>query len=153
MIEIERKFLVRGAAWRPDVHKAQRIEQGYIDATGATVRVRLLDEKGFLTLKGPTKGISRVEYEYEVPVQDAREMLGKLCGVTLKKTRHHIMVGPHEWVIDEFDGTHRGLIMAEIELTAEDEVFEVPAWAGPEVSGDARYYNSNLIGQPTPPTE
>lgn len=153
MIEIERKFLVRGAAWRPLVHKAQRIEQGYMDTTGATVRVRILDEKAFLTVKGPTKGISRVEYEYEVPIQDAREMLDELCGVTLKKTRHHIMAGPHEWVIDEFDGTHHGLIMAEIELTAEDEPFDVPVWAGREVSDDGRYFNSNLIGQPTPPTE
>jgi len=153
MIEIERKFLVRGAAWRPDVHKAQRIEQGYLDTTGATVRVRIRDDQAFLTVKGPTKGISRLEYQYPVPVQDAREMLDELCGVTIRKTRHRIMVGPHEWVIDEFDGTHSGLVMAEIELTSEDEAFEVPAWAGREVSDDARYYNSNLIGQTTPPTE
>ncbi len=153
MIEIERKFLVRGASWRPDVHKAQRIEQGYLDTNGATVRVRIRDEQAFLTVKGPTKGISRAEYQYEIPVQDAREMIDGLCGTTIKKTRHRIMVGPHEWVVDEFDGAHSGLIMAEIELSSEEEEFELPDWAGREVSDDARYYNSNLIGRPTPPTE
>ena len=153
MIEIERKFLVRGDAWRADVHKRQRIEQGYLDTKGATVRVRVRDDQAFLTVKGPTRGISRSEFQYEIPVEDARQMISTLCGATIQKTRHRVMVADHEWVIDEFDGVHRGLIMAEIELGSEDEAFERPDWAMREVSHDARYYNSNLIGAPTPPTE
>lgn len=157
MLEIERKFLVRGDAWRHAAHVSQRIEQGYVSSGGApgvTVRVRIRDDKAFLTLKGPTAGITRAEYQYAIPVEDAREMLDTLCaGGTLRKTRHRVMVGGLEWVVDEFDGDHRGLVMAEIELTSEDQEFERPEWAHREVSDDVRYYNSNLIGQPAPPTE
>lgn len=153
MVEIERKFLVRGDDWRSAVHKAQSIEQGYLDTLGATVRVRVRDDQAFLTVKGPTRGITRSEFQYEIPVGDAREMLATLCGKTIKKTRHRVMVGEHEWVVDEFDAPHQGLILAEIELQSETEPFKLPDWAAREVSDDPRYYNSNLIAAVTPPTE
>jgi CYTH domain-containing protein len=153
--EIERKFLVdHNSDWRAEAVESKQISQGYIPTLpGATVRVRVKGEAGFLTIKGPTKGISRSEFEYSIPAEDAREMLETLCqGRAIHKIRHVIHHGGHEWTVDEFLGDHDGLLLAEIELGSEDEAFDLPKWATREVSHDSRYFNSNLIGAETPPT-
>ncbi len=143
--EIERKFLVVGDSWRAEAVSSHRLDQGYVRSPDATVRIRTVDESGFVTLKGKTVGVSRSEFEYEVPFEDAVAMLEEYCGARrLTKVRHVVMVGAHEWVVDEFDGKHAGLVLAEIELTHEDESFELPDWAGAEVSDDPQYYNSSL---------
>ena len=134
--EIERKFIVRGD-FSADVFNSQRIVQGYICAVpGRTVRVRIRGEKGFLTIKGPSdeKGLSRYEFEQEVPLADAEQLL-KLCEPgAIDKVRHLVRAGKHIWEVDVFHGANEGLVMAEIELASEDEVFEKPEWIGEEVS-------------------
>lgn len=153
-IEIERKFLVDGDRWRAAIERTQRLDQGYIRSEDATVRVRTIDDAGFITLKGKTTNVSRSEFEYEIPLADAVAMLDEFCGACrLTKRRHTVTVGDHEWVIDEFDGQHEGLVMAEIELEGEDEEFERPEWAGSEVSHDPRFYNSNLCRSSETPRE
>lgn len=148
--EIERKFIVKGD-FSADVFDAQRIVQGYIcSEPGRTVRVRIRGEKGFLTIKGPSdeKGLSRYEFEQEVPLADAEQLL-KLCEPgAIDKVRHLVRAGKHIWEVDVFHGANEGLVMAEIELASEDEVFEKPEWIGEEVSGDRRYYNSMLTKEP-----
>ena len=142
--EIERKFLV-------DVKKVsalkfsdeETIAQGYL-STEPTVRVRVKNNRGFLTIKSATVGIERKEFEYEIPSIDAEELL-ELCGArTLKKIRRKISYGGHVWEVDFFGGRHAGLILAEVELTSSDEVVDLPDWVTREVSGDVRYFNSNL---------
>lgn len=148
--EIERKFIVKGD-FSADVFDAQRIVQGYIcSEPGRTVRVRIRGEKGFLTIKGPSdeKGLSRYEFEQEVPLADAEQLL-KLCEPgAIDKVRHLVRAGKHIWEVDVFHGANEGLVMAEIELASEDEVFEKPEWIGEEVSGDRRYYNLMLTKEP-----
>lgn len=147
--EIERKFLIQGMEWRDEVERSEELDQGYIRSDDATVRVRTIDERGFITLKGPTTNVTRAEYEYEIPVEDAREMLEKFCGDRrIRKVRHTVIHEGHEWVIDEFMGANEGLLLAEIELDAEDESFAHPDWVGEEVSGEKRYYNSTLAQNP-----
>ncbi len=148
--EIERKFLVRGESWRDAVSEQRRIVQGYIAHTSnATVRVRVAGEKATLTLKGTSTGISRSEFEYEVPVDDALMMLDELAsGPVIDKVRHLIPVGSHTWELDVFDGDNAGLVMAEVELSDAEERFELPSWAGTEVSDDERFYNVNLASHP-----
>ncbi len=148
--EIERKFLVCGA-FKHKVFSSSRIAQGYICATsGRTVRVRLRDEKGFLTIKGPSdsQGMSRYEWEKEISSDEAHELM-KLClpGI-IDKTRYLVEYAGHTWEIDEFYGENEGLIMAEIELQSENEPFEKPDFIGEEVTGDPRYYNSHLMIHP-----
>lgn len=148
--EIERKFLVKGDFGKY-VTSSQRIVQGYIcSQPGRTVRVRIRGEKGFLTIKGASdeKGLSRHEFEYEIPLADGEELL-KLCEPgTIDKIRNLIPVGRHTWEVDVFHGDNEGLILAEIELAEENEPFERPEWLGREVSGDRRYYNSMLTKHP-----
>ena len=148
--EIERKFIVKGD-FSADVFDAQRIVQGYIcSEPGRTVRVRIRGEKAFLTIKGPSdeKGLSRYEFEQEVPLADAEQLL-KLCEPgAIDKVRHLVRAGKHIWEVDVFHGANEGLVMAEIELASEDEPFEKPDWIGEEVSGDRRYYNSMLTKEP-----
>ena len=148
--EIERKFLVAGDFSR-DVFDAGRIVQGYIcSQPGRTVRVRIRGTEGFLTIKGPSdeKGLSRYEFEQKIPLADAEELL-KLCEPgAIDKVRHLVRQGKHVWEIDVFHGVNEGLVIAEIELAAEDEPFERPEWLGAEVSGDKRYYNSMLTKHP-----
>ncbi len=148
--EIERKFLVKNDAWRAQVESASRISQGYLVADPqVTVRVRLRGDQAFLTIKGKAKGISRSEFEYPIPVADAQVMLqGLTTGPPVEKVRHLIPVGGHVWELDVFAGANAGLVMAEIELDAEDEAFELPDWAGDEVTGDPRYYNAYLVRHP-----
>ena len=150
-VEIERKFLVANDSWRAAVKKHGDYRQGYLASMvgNSSVRVRITDEHANLNIKSMTLGVTRQEYEYEIPLQDAREMLDKLCvGPVIKKTRHLVDYGNHTWEIDVFDGDNAGLIVAEIELGAEDEAFELPAWAGKEVSDDKRYYNVCLAQHP-----
>lgn len=148
--EIERKFLVSGD-FKSSSFKSTRIIQGYLSSVPErTVRVRLKGEKGFITIKGigSASGATRYEWEKEVPVDEINELL-LLCepGV-IDKTRYLVKSGEHTFEVDEFYGENEGLIVAEVELTAEDESFEKPAWLGKEVTGDVKYYNSMLMKNP-----
>jgi adenylate cyclase len=149
-IEVERKFLVVNDAWRDRVASRVHIMQGYLaNNAGLTVRVRLKGADAYLTIKGATQGVSRAEYEYPIPVEDAESLLRDLAiSPPVDKVRHEIRVGDHVWELDVFSGENEGLVMAEVELSSEDEVFEMPDWAGEEVSADPRYYNVNLARHP-----
>lgn len=154
MKEIERKFLVNDRIHAALAnHEPKTIRQGYIlDAEdGRTVRVRTKGIKGFLTIKGASEGISRSEFEYEIPYEDALALLDGFCPLTLEKDRYAITVGGKVWDVDVFHGKLAGLIVAEIELEDERERFELPEWAEKEVSDDARYYNVQLIRMERPP--
>jgi len=118
-----------------------------VNSPEKTIRVRTKGTKGFLTIKGPTVGISRAEYEYEIPVYEAEELIQQFAVKYIEKTRYEITVGKHTWEVDEFGGKLAGLMLAEIELAAEDELFERPEWVTLEVSEDVNYYNSNLINR------
>jgi adenylate cyclase len=146
-MEIERKFLVDKVLWALQAKPAgQKIIQAYlVNTPEKTIRVRTKGAKGFLTIKGPTIGISRAEYEYEIPVHEAEELIQQFAVQYIEKMRYEINVGKHVWEVDEFYGKHAGLMLAEIELTAEDELFERPEWVTIEVSEDVNYFNSNLI--------
>ena len=151
-VEIERKFLLSEKAghdaWRLGVEGVP-YAQGYLSrGTGRTVRVRIAGAKAFLTIKGPVTGISRTEFEYEIPVADARQLLPLCDGPVIEKIRHKIPHGRHIWEVDEFLGENAGLIVAEVELADEGDSVEMPAWIDREVTGDPRYYNSNLIVHP-----
>lgn len=148
--EIERKFLVSGD-YKSQAFAQSRIIQGYISsARGRTVRVRIRDGKGYLTIKGASNasGTSRYEWERELPLNEAEELM-KLCepGV-IDKTRYLVRSGAHVFEVDEFYGENEGLVVAEVELNAEDEAFVKPAFIGQEVTGDVRYYNSQLMKKP-----
>ncbi len=147
--EIERKFLVKGDEWRT-LATGTVYRQGYLSTKkGCTVRVRLVGDRGYLTIKGSTKGISRAEYEYPIPAQDAQEMLDNLCEPPLiEKTRYKIEFAGLTWEVDEFAGENQGLIVAEVELTDENQTIQLPDWIGKEVSDDPRYYNVNLTQHP-----
>ena len=147
-LEIERKFLVVSDAYRELASEVHTIEQGYIcRVPNGIVRVRVLDERAFITVKTRKVGIVRYEWEYEIPVAEAREMLAKVCGGSSVSKRRYIVptADGRRWEIDEFGGKHAGLVVAEIELPSENAPFERPGFIGGEVTGDARYYNSNLI--------
>ena len=146
--EIERKFLVKKELWRPK-DEGVAIAQGYLAADAArAVRVRLAGERACLTVKGPTKGIERLEFEYEIPPQDARAMLALCERPWIEKRRYRERYGAHIWEIDCFSGENEGLIVAEIELAHADEAFEAPPWLGEEVSEDSRYLNASLLRLP-----
>ena len=146
--EIERKFLVKSGSWR-EGPPGTRICQGYLCRDPErTVRVRVKGEKGYLTVKGATRGIERREFEYPVPREDAEALLAMCRGPLLEKIRYERRVGRHLWEIDEFAGGNEGLILAEIELAGAGEEFEMPEWAGAEVSEDPRYYNACLAERP-----
>lgn len=144
-IEIERKFLVnKRKLFKLNYLTEVQLAQGYL-SSNPTVRVRLTEKSGFLTIKSLTKGISRQEFEYEIPKEDAEQLL-KLCGRNvLKKYRRTTEYGGHVWEIDFFMGKLAGLVLAEVELNSPDEPLELPDWVTKEVSGDARYYNSSLV--------
>ena len=145
--EIERKFLVK-AGWQPQ-EQGEKIAQGYLSTVlERTVRVRIKGNKGYLTIKGKNKGISRAEFEYEIPLSDAEALLSIAEPPVLTKTRYREKHGGDIWEIDVFAGENEGLIVAEIELAAEDSKFFRPEWLGEEVSDDVRYYNANLIKSP-----
>ena len=148
-VEIERKFLLANEGWRGQ-GVATRMRQGYLVADPVrTVRVRIEGGRAVITIKGKSTGASRGEWEYDIPVFDATELLDGLCEQPqVEKIRHRIEHAGHTWEVDEFLGLNAGLVVAEIELDAEDEAFEKPDWIGVEVTGDKRYYNSSLIRQP-----
>ncbi|MDN4052938.1 CYTH domain-containing protein [Massilia sp. YIM B02763] len=148
-IEIERKFLLAGDGWR-GLGTPTLMRQGYLVADAVrTVRVRIEGERAVITVKGKSTGASRGEWEYDIPVPDAAELLDGLCEQPLvEKVRHRIEHAGHVWEVDEFLGLNAGLVVAEIELGAEDEAFDKPDWIGREVTGDKRYYNSSLIRHP-----
>ena len=147
--EIERKFLVKGDGWR-SLGVGEIYRQGYIaNNNGRTVRVRVVGEQGYLTIKGSTTGMKRAEFEYKIPVEDAQELLETLCDRPLiEKTRYKILMGDLIWEVDEFWGENQGLILAEVELETEDQNIDIPDWIGEEVTSDPRYYNSNLVKNP-----
>ncbi|MFZ1327200.1 MAG: CYTH domain-containing protein, partial [Candidatus Contendobacter sp.] len=142
--EIEHKFLLRDERWRQQTTRSVRMRQGYLTSDErCSVRVRVAGDQGFLNVKSGTLGIQRSEYEYPIPLAEAEEILDTLCAKpVLEKTRHYVLVGEHCWEVDEFAGANAGLIVAEVELSRPDEPFERPDWAGEDVSGDPRYYNS-----------
>jgi len=151
MIEIERKFLVTSHLYRTEAFKKTRIIQGFLNtAKERTVRVRIKGDKGFLTVKGKSfnNGLSRFEWEKEITVVEAENLL-KICEKgTIDKIRYEVKFGNHIFEVDEFHGDNEGLVVAEIELKDENQVFEKPKWLGKEVTGDIRYYNSQLSKQP-----
>jgi adenylate cyclase len=148
--EIERKFLVVNDSWRPAVRDQSRYEQGYLAITGdCAVRVRIDGKSARLNIKNATLDIERQEYEYDIPVADAREMLSTLCmGRALSKVRYRVRHGEDIWEVDVFEDANEGLVLAEIELDSRDQAFSVPEWVGEEVSGDSRYLNSSLAVTP-----
>lgn len=148
-IEIEKKFLLAGEEWK-QLAAGTAYRQGYLNSTKErTVRVRTIDDKGFMTVKGISVGATRLEYEYEIPLEDANVMLDELCEKPLiEKNRYKVDYAGFIWEIDEFFGENDGLIVAEIELESENQSFEKPQWVGEEVTGDPRYFNSNLIKMP-----
>lgn len=149
--EIERKFLVKDDSYKAMAFASSRIVQGYIcSARGRTVRVRIRGEKGYLTIKGPAdaQGLGRYEWEKEVPLEEAQELM-KLCEPgMIDKTRYLVQSGKHVFEVDEFYGENEGLTIAEVELSAKDESYEKPDFIGEEVTGDVRYYNSFLMKNP-----
>lgn len=147
--EIERKFLLVGDSWRA-LAKGTKYRQGYLNSTKErVVRVRTIDDKGYLTIKGITTGATRVEYEYDIPENDATAMLDDLCEQPIiEKNRYKIDFAGFIWEVDEFFGENQGLVVAEVELESEEQSFEKPEWIGEEVTGDPKYFNSNLIVNP-----
>lgn len=151
MLEIERKFLVRSEAFRQQATSCQIIAQGYLNShPERTVRVRISGEHGILTIKGKTNegGTTRFEWETEMALIDAMPLLAICEPGVIHKKRYLVPIGKHLYEVDVFEGDNQGLIVAEIELTHEDEVFEKPSWLGEEVTGDPRFYNAHLSRDP-----
>lgn len=148
-IEIERKFLLKNEDWRSEVKSKTIIKQGYLNSEKErTVRVRVGNDKGYLTIKGVNINATRQEFEYEIPVKEA-ELLLLLCEMPIiEKIRNIILNDGNMWEIDEFEKENKGLILAEIELESEEEKFSIPSWLGEEVTHDTRYFNSNLLTHP-----
>lgn len=148
--EIERKFLVKDESWRESARDPLSIRQGYIvGSSKASVRVRVAGNRAWLNMKSATAGITRAEFEYEIPTADAEQILKALCVRPLiEKIRYFVDHVGHRWEVDVFEGENTGLVVAEIELRSEDESFERPPWAGKEVSDERRYYNASLVERP-----
>ncbi len=148
--EIEKKFLLKNNSWRNNVIKTTIIKQSYMYINKGVVRIRIIDDiKAFITLKSHNVDITRNEYEYSIPLNDANEMIVNLCDSDiLHKKRHHLEFDAMEWVIDEFFANNAPLITAEIELESPDQKFNIPEWLGEDVSQDSRFFNSNLIIKP-----
>ena len=159
-IEIERKFLVAGDGWRAAAHKTVPMAQGYLNdlaamdaapgrvAMKASVRVRIAGEAAYLNLKSRELGHTRQEFDYPIPVTDARDLLALCVGGLVDKVRHYVDVGGREWEVDEFLGDNAGLVVAELELESADAGFERPDWLGREVTDSTRYYNLALATRP-----
>ncbi len=149
-VEIERKFLLQSGEWRKSVQRTVHIRQGYLaNEKTCSVRIRTSGENAWLNIKSLTIGAERQEFEYPIPLLDATTMLDTLTRKPLiEKQRHYVTVERHTWEIDEFEGDNAGLIVAEVELDAVDELFAKPVWAGAEVTHDPRYYNTELSKHP-----
>ena len=151
MTEIERKFLVKSEAFKDQAFNSYDIRQGFLNsAPERTVRIRLKNDKGLLTIKGKSSadGLSRFEWEKEIPKTDAEALLLLCENGIIDKTRYEVKVGNHTFEVDEFYGDNQGLIIAEVELNSKTDTFEKPDWLGEEVTGDIKYYNSNLSKLP-----
>ncbi|EIF51845.1 CYTH domain-containing protein [Sulfurovum sp. AR] len=148
-VEIERKFLIDETKL-PTLQNGYTIKQGYIQTIDhTTVRIRVRGQEAFLTIKGKSQGASRLEFEYPIPLNDAEEMLTNLCHASrVEKTRYLIEYEGHTWEVDIFEGSNKGLMIAEIELESEKEVFSLPEWVTKEVTEDIRYFNANLVERP-----
>jgi CYTH domain-containing protein len=145
--EIERKFLVTGDGWRAATGSVFR--QGYLSTVRErTVRIRLVGDRGFLTVKGVTVGATRAEFEYPIPADDAAELLDLCEQPIIHKTRHAVEHDGLTWEVDEFHGVNEGLVVAEVELESEEQQIALPDWVGDEVTDDPRYFNANLIAHP-----
>ncbi len=150
-MEIEHKYLVTSEAFRDEATTVYHIEQGYLSVR-PTVRVRIRDDEGFLTIKGPSDptGLMRQEYEYAIPIEEARALM-KLCGTrTVIKDRYLVPVGDHVWEVDIFAGRHAGRMLAEIEVDSPEETYDLPEWIGREVTGEREYYNASMALSPDP---
>ncbi len=149
-VEIEKKFLLANDAWRQPADAGTAFKQGYLlGSEKSSVRVRIEGDKANLNIKSATLGISRQEFEYPIPIEDAQILLETLCQKPLiEKIRYHVPCAGHVWEIDVFEGDNAGLVVAEIELTNENEAFDLPDWLGEEVSDDPRYYNVSLVKHP-----
>ncbi len=149
--EIERKFLVKDDSWKLHANRGEYFRQAYIYSRSgkSVVRVRLAGDLAYLTLKGKSVNFTKPEFEYPIPLDDARQMLQNLCDSTsIEKTRYEVKYHDKLWVIDVFAGSNAGLVMAEIELVSENEPFDLPPWAGQEVTAEYRYSNSNMAQNP-----
>lgn len=148
-VEIERKFLVKNEEWRNQVDESFEISQGYLNSSiDRNVRVRIKGEQAFLTIKTKTKSITRTEFEYQIPLEDGLQLIDICEKPIIKKRRHLIIQNQHTWELDVFELENKGLLIAEIELSSEEEQFKTPSWLGKEVSDDTRYFNSALIKHP-----
>lgn len=147
--EIERKFLLKNDAWR-SLATGTRYRQGYLNRSKeCTVRIRTTDGNAYLTIKGPSTGATRIEYEYAIPESDAKSLLDNFCEKPIiEKIRYKIDFGGRVWEVDEFLSENTGLIVAELEMESEDQYFEKPEWIGDEVTGDPKYYNASLVTHP-----
>lgn len=148
-IEIERKFLVSGDGWQQHAVQSGAIVQGYLtEGEAVTLRIRIIeDNTALLTIKGERQGLSRPEFEYDIPLEDARDMLALAGGAVIRKRRFLLDLPGGEWIVDVFEGVHQGLVLAEVELPAPDAVVTLPDWLGKEVTEDPRYYNSSLAAE------
>ena len=147
MIEIERKFLVKVSDYKKEAHRKTKIVQGYLTKDPKrTVRVRIRENQGFLTIKGMSseEGLSRFEWEKEIPINEAKELITLCLPTIIEKTRYEVTYKGVLFEVDEFEGTHSGLVLVEVELNSTEDVFEKPDWVGKEVTGDEKYYNSYL---------
>ncbi len=147
--EIERKFLVKNDGWRASATARSDLRQGYLATeNGNTIRIRTDGVQAWLTIKGPAKGASRAEFEYEVPTSDALALLELCADRVVEKARSRVPVGSHVWEVDEFYGRNAGLVVAEVELGEESESVSLPDWLGREVTGDRRFDNASLSAHP-----
>ena len=147
MIEIERKFLVKAYDYRKEAHRKTKIIQGYLTKDPKrTVRVRIREDQGFLTIKGMSSedGLSRFEWEKEIPLNEAQELITLCLPTVIEKTRYEVTYKGVLFEVDEFEGTHSGLVLVEVELNSTEDIFEIPKWVDKEVTGDKKYYNSYL---------
>ena len=147
--EIERKYLLKNDSWKQEVSSKNKIIQGYLSSKPErTVRIRITKNKGFVTIKSKNIGSLRKEFEYEIPIEDAKELILLCEKPIIQKTRYIVEYSSHIWEIDIFEGENQGLEVAEIELSQENEEFSIPDWIGPEVTNESKYYNSQLIINP-----
>ncbi len=152
-IEIERKFLLKNDDWKQQISQTYIIKQGYLQSgldpsQKSSVRIRISNKEANINIKSVDLKMVRQEFEYNIPLHDAEQIMNTLCGEVISKTRHHVSYGEHLWEVDVFDGDNLGLQMAEIELKHIDETFKIPDWIGDEVTEDERYYNIYLLRQP-----
>jgi adenylate cyclase len=149
-LEIEHKYLIKPEAWAKVIpHKSVALQQAYLlTDPEKTIRVRTMNDKAYMTIKGKSQGAARLEYEYEIPLSDALELIRNFSSNLVEKVRHYVEFEGKTWEVDEFKGSNEGLLVAEIELQTEDEAYHLPVWADANVTHDQRYANSNLSIKP-----